>query len=92
MTASGYAAEAAVSAAEGQAPPLGHALRLALTHLLLARNEVRRASTAILDALAAAPDAQRPWVDDAGETATRAIRRVDDAAAAVVDGLSRVLR
>jgi uncharacterized protein (DUF1778 family) len=85
LTATGYAAEAALAAATNAVPPSTAPWRVVLAELMAARGQVRRFGSNVnqaaraLNALGEAPD----WLDRAVEVTERAVTRLDEAAAAV---------
>jgi hypothetical protein len=82
LTPSGYAAAAALAAADGREPPAADALREALAELMAARTQVRRFGVNVnqavkaLNATGHAPE----WLDTAVLMADRAVQRLDEAA------------
>lgn len=89
LTPSGYAAEAALSTARHSAPPLSAPLREALAELIDARTQVRRFGTNVNQAVAAlnATGEAPEWLERAVALTSRAVARVDEAAAALTRSL-----
>ena len=86
LTPTGYVGAVALAAARGTVPPVPSASREALVELMAARAQVRRFGGNVNQAVAAfhstgeAPE----WLGTAVELATRAVRRVDAAAEALM--------
>jgi hypothetical protein len=89
LTPSGYAAAAALAAADGREPPAADELREALAELMAARTQVRRFGVNVnqavkaLNATGQAPE----WLDRAVLLADRAVQRLDEAADLCAQGL-----
>ena len=83
LTPSGYAAEAALAAAAGLHTPSLAPLRAALVELITARGQVRRFGTNVNQAVRAlnATGEAPTWLAQAVTITTRAVTRLDDAAA-----------
>ena len=85
LTPTGYAAEAALAAAAGTDAPSTAPWRSALLELMDARGQVRRIGININQAARAINATGEPpvWIENALAITTRAVTRVDEAAAAV---------
>ncbi|MBF5082385.1 hypothetical protein [Quadrisphaera sp. INWT6] len=91
---SGYAADALVAVVTGDATPSVEPLRSALADLLDARSQLRRLAANVHLAVGSTHQNGRPpsWLEAAVRDAATAVRRVDEAAAAVTSALSRTSR
>ena len=89
LTMSGYAAVAALAAANQEAPPSATPLRTALAELIAARTQVRRYAVNVNQAVTVLHATGEPplWLEDAIAMTTRAVFRVDVAAALVARAL-----
>jgi ABC-type transporter Mla subunit MlaD len=76
----------ALAAARGTVPPTPSATRQALAELMAARTQLRRFGTNVNQAVAAlnATGEAPEWLALAVETTARAVRRVDEAAEALM--------
>jgi hypothetical protein len=86
LTPTGYVGAVALAAARGTVPPTPSATRQALAELMAARTQLRRFGTNVNQAVAAlhATGEAPEWLAPAVETTTRAVRRVDEAAEALM--------
>ena len=82
LTPSGYAAEAAISAARDSAPPAAEPWREALTEVMEARAQVRRLGTNVNQAVRTLNVTGEPpeWFERALSVAASAVQRLDEAA------------
>jgi hypothetical protein len=91
LTPSGYAAEAALAAASGQAAPTLRPERAALAELMRARGQVRKLGSNVnqaarqLNAIGEAPE----WLERAVVAATRAVTELEAAAVAMTTATRR---
>lgn len=94
LTVSGYAADALVAVVTGDATPSVEPLRSALADLLDARSQLRRLAANVHLAVESTHQNGQPpsWLEAAVRDAATAVRRVDEAAAAVTSALSRTSR
>ncbi len=81
LTATGYAAEAALAAAIGKAPPMAEPLREALLELIAARSQVRRFGVNVNQAVRELNTTGEPpeWLTNAVALTNRAVTRLDEA-------------
>jgi len=86
LTPTGYVAAVALAAATGSVPPAGSETREVLAELVAARAQVRRFGGNVNQAVAAlnATGEAPVWLGQAVELAGRAVRRVDEAAEALM--------
>jgi ABC-type transporter Mla subunit MlaD len=86
LTPTGYVGAVALAAARGTVPPAPSQSQQALAELMAARTQLRRFGTNVNQAVAAlhATGEAPEWLAQAVEVTARAVRRVDEAAAALM--------
>ncbi len=86
LTPTGYVGAVALAAARGTVPPAPSQTRQALAELMAARTQLRRFGTNVNQAVAALhTTGESPeWLAPAVEVTARAVRRVDEAAEALM--------